>query len=68
MYRFESGVSADMPRLSLEMNLFFRLMQLKGIFVWERRTCFFSDAHNQQDSDAIFNAVVWATEQLRRRL
>lgn len=65
MYRFESGVSADMPRLSLEMNLFFRLMQLKGIFVWERRTCFFSDAHNQQDSDAIFNAVVWATEQLR---
>lgn len=65
MYRFESGVAADMPRHSLEMNLFFRLMQLKGIFVWERRTCFFSEAHTQQDSDQIFNAVAWATEQLR---
>ncbi|MCY7295208.1 non-ribosomal peptide synthetase/type I polyketide synthase [Alteromonas sp. a30] len=65
VYRFDSGVAADMPRHSLEMNLFFRLMQLKGIFVWERRTCFFSEAHSQQDADRIFDAVVWATEQLR---
>lgn len=65
LYRFESGVAADMPRHSLEMNLFFRLMQLKGIFVWERRTCFFSEAHTQADADRIFEAVVWATEQLR---
>lgn len=65
LYRFESGVAADMPRHSLEMNLFFRLMQLKGIFVWERRTCFFSEAHTQEDADRIFEAVVWATEQVR---
>lgn len=65
MYRFETGASQDLPRLSLEMNLFFRLMQLQGVYVWERRTCFFSAAHSDADVERIFAAVCYAVKQLR---
>ncbi len=65
MYRFETGASQDLPRLSLEMNLFFRLMQLQGVYVWERRTCFFSAAHSDADVDRIFAAVCYAVKRLR---
>jgi iturin family lipopeptide synthetase A len=65
MYRFETGASQDLPRLSLEMNLFFRLMQLQGVYVWERRTCFFSTAHSDSDVDRIFAAVCYAVKRLR---
>jgi len=65
MYRFESGVALDMPRHSLEMNLFFRLLQLQGVYVWERRTCFVSTAHSAGDLDIIYQAVDSAIDQLR---
>jgi amino acid adenylation domain-containing protein len=66
MYRFEARVSQDIPRLSLEMNLFFRLMMLEGVYVWERRTCFFSTAHTEADAGRILGAVKAATDELRR--
>jgi len=65
MYRFETRVSEDLPRLSLEMNLFFRLMMLEGIYVWERRTCFFSTAHTEADAERILAAVKASTRALR---
>ncbi len=65
MYRFETRVSRDLPRLSLEMNLLFRLMLLHGIYVWERRTCFFSTAHTEQDAQRIVHAVKQSVRELR---
>lgn len=66
MYRFESKAAQDMPRFTLMLNLFFKLMQTHGVFVWERRTCFFSTAHTQEDADKIYHAVVEATRELRQ--
>lgn len=65
MYRLESGAAQDMPRHSLEMNLFFKLLQLQGVYVWERRTCFISTAHKTEDLDAIYAAVDAAIDELR---
>lgn len=66
MYRFGSKAAQDMPRFTLMLNLFFKLMQTHGVFVWERRTCFFSTAHTQADADKIYHAVVEATRELRQ--
>lgn len=66
MYRFETKASLDLSRLSLEMNLFFRLLMLDGIYVWERRICFFSVAHTEEDADRIFEAIQRAVAALRQ--
>ncbi|MBU2985630.1 amino acid adenylation domain-containing protein [Saccharophagus degradans] len=65
MYRLESGAAMDMPRHSLEMNLFFKLLQLQGIYVWERRTCFISTVHSDIELDAIYTAIETAIDKLR---
>ncbi|MFN7571008.1 MAG: amino acid adenylation domain-containing protein [Betaproteobacteria bacterium] len=57
LYRFETKLSQDPARSALEMNLLFRLMMLEGVFVWERRTSFFSEAHTEADADRILEAV-----------
>ncbi len=65
LYRFETLLSQDPARSSLEMNLLFRLMLLDGIFVWERRTSFFSLAHTEDDAGRILDAVKRAAFALR---
>lgn len=65
LYRFETVLSQDPARSSLEMNLLFRLMLLNGIFVWERRTSFFSLAHTEEDAGRILEAVKRAAFALR---
>ena len=65
MYRLEPIASVDMLRLALEMNLFFKLIQLENVFVWERRVCFFSSAHTEEDVEKIFLAIKNAVIRLR---
>ncbi len=65
MYRFESGVSTDMTLLTLELNLFFRLMMEEGIYIWERRTCFFSAAHTDGDAEKILKSLKESVRKLR---
>lgn len=65
MYRFEAGVSTDMSILPLELNLFFRLMMEHGIYVWERRTCFFSVKHTEEDANRILDALRDSVDALR---
>lgn len=65
MYRFETTVASDMAMLSMELNLFFRLMMEAGVYVWERRTCFFSTAHTDEDAEKILSALRYGVETLR---
>ncbi len=66
LYRFESRLTTDPAHASLEVNLLFRLMQLDGVYVWERRTSFFTLAHSEEDAEHILVALRQAVAQLRR--
>ncbi len=66
LYRFETKLSQDPARSSLEMNLLFREMQLQGVYVWERRTSFFCLAHTDADVDRILAAVRHGCAALRQ--
>lgn len=39
------------------MDLFFYHLILKGVYMWEGKTCFFSASHDDQDIDFVFNAI-----------
>lgn len=66
LYKYESLVSTDMSMFSLEQNLFFKLMAYEGIYTWEKRTCFFSLAHTQEDKEKIMRAVRNCIRKLRK--
>jgi len=65
IYRLEAGVSTNMATFPLELNLFFRLMMEAGVYVWERRTCFFSAAHTDEDVELILKALRYSVEAIR---
>jgi amino acid adenylation domain-containing protein len=49
----------------LELDLFYLLLQCKGIYTWERRTCCLSIAHSDEDIGQIIAAVKEAIAELR---
>ncbi|MFD0203142.1 MULTISPECIES: hybrid non-ribosomal peptide synthetase/type I polyketide synthase [Saccharothrix] len=65
LYRYETVVPRDMSQLSLTLNLFFKLMVFHGVYVWERRTAFFSLAHTREHQDRIFEVIRTCVEALR---
>ncbi len=58
-FKFESFAPA------LELELFFYLLQEKGIYTWELHVANLSTAHTQEDADSLFIAIVYAVESLR---
>ncbi len=65
LYRFESLVAAEMRTFALELNVLFRIMAARGVYVWERRTAFFSTAHTEHDADTILAALRSGVDDLR---
>ena len=49
---------------TLELSLFFFSLILRGIYTWERRTCFLSTAHTDADIAAIEEAMEAAAREL----
>ncbi|MEU6024581.1 amino acid adenylation domain-containing protein [Micromonospora sp. NPDC047134] len=66
LYKYETLVPRDMSHMSLTLNLFFKLMVFHGVYVWERRTAFFSLAHTREHQDRIFEAIRTSVDALRR--
>ena len=56
-FRFEPYGKYDFQNMQIEMDLFFYLLMEKGIYIWEKRTCFFSAAHTLEDAQFFLNAV-----------
>lgn len=52
-------------RITSNADLFFLHLILRGIYVWEGRNCFLSDAHTDADIDAICRAAEEAAQALR---
>ncbi len=49
----------------LEMDLLFHNLTVRGVYVWERRTCFLSTAHTEQDIDYVIQAVKESISEMR---
>ncbi len=54
-------------RFGIQQNLdpFFYHLALRGLYVWEGRTCFLSAAHDEADLDRIVGAVAESVEAMR---
>lgn len=65
MYKWEPVAPRDVTHSSLTQNLFFKLLNHHGVYVWERRTANFSFAHTREHQDRILEAVRAAVEELR---
>lgn len=64
-FRFESFGKYDLSRLPAEIELFFYLLMEKGIYIWEKRTCFFSVAHTYEDARFFLDAIKSTVEEMR---
>lgn len=64
-FRFEPYGRYDFESMQVEMELFFYLLMEQGIYIWERRTCFFSAAHTFDDAQIFLNTVKEAITRLR---
>jgi len=65
LFRFESYGKYALLLQPLEMDLFFYLLMGRGIYTWERRICFLSTAHSDQDVDLVVAAVKESIRELR---
>ncbi|WP_440068659.1 amino acid adenylation domain-containing protein [Streptosporangium sp. OZ121] len=65
MYKWEPVAPRDVAHASLTQNLFFKLLNHHGVYVWERRTATFSVAHTREHQDRILEAVRASVEELR---
>ncbi|MEU6183543.1 non-ribosomal peptide synthetase/type I polyketide synthase [Streptomyces coeruleorubidus] len=65
MYKWEPVTPRDVTHASLTQNLFFKLLNHHGVYVWERRTATFSFAHTREHQDRILEAIRACVEELR---
>lgn len=66
LFRFESFGRYDLSLLPIEMEILFFLMLEKGVYTWERRICFISDAHTDEDIEYIIKAFKECVFELRK--
>lgn len=65
-FRFESYGKYDLFLFPIEMDLFFYLLNYKGIYVWERRTCCFCIQITDEDIDLILSKIKESIYELRQ--
>ncbi|BBN81578.1 hypothetical protein PA25_15630 [Pseudoalteromonas sp. A25] len=53
----ESFTSLFRFRFNQNLDVFFYEMLNRGVFIWEGRNCFLSDAHTDEDVEAVISAV-----------
>lgn len=64
-FRFEAYGKYDLSKLPAEIELFFYLLMEKGIYIWEKRTCFFSAAHTSEDAAFFYDAIRACVREMR---
>jgi amino acid adenylation domain-containing protein len=65
LFRFESFGKYHLALQPIEMELFFYLLLEKGVYTWERRICFLSTAHTDDDVERVIRAVKASIRDLR---
>jgi len=66
VFRFESFGKYELLLQPLEMDILFYLLMHKGVYTWERRICFFSIEHTEQDIQYIIKAVKDSISEMRQ--
>ncbi|MDB9362256.1 amino acid adenylation domain-containing protein [Nodularia spumigena CS-588/02] len=66
LFRFEPFGAYSLFLQPIELPLFYYLLNLKGIYTWEKRVCFLSTDHTNQDIDKVVIAVKEAIRELRQ--
>lgn len=64
-FKFETFGKFNALTLPAEMDLFFYLLMEKGIYIWEKRTCFFSAAHTYEDADYFLKSIKECVDELQ---
>ena len=64
MFRFAWLENASYVHQPLEMDFFYANLNLRGVYVWEGRTCFLSTAHTDEDLDRVVQAAAAAIGEL----
>jgi amino acid adenylation domain-containing protein len=64
-FRFDGSGKYSAMMQPIELDLFFFLLILKGIYVWERRVLFLSFAHGEAEIERIVATVKEAVQELR---
>jgi len=57
LFRFVFYNNFSVEFQPVEANILFYNMTLRGIYIWEGHTCFLSEAHSDEDVDAIIKAA-----------
>lgn len=65
LFRFEAYGKYELSKLPAEIELFFYLLMEKGVYIWEKRTCFFSAAHTADDARFFFDAIKKSVREMR---
>ncbi|MFK8103142.1 MAG: aminotransferase class III-fold pyridoxal phosphate-dependent enzyme, partial [Saprospiraceae bacterium] len=57
LFRFQSNGKYNPLLRPIELDLFFRTLLDKGIYTWERRVCFLSTAHTEEDIQVVIRKI-----------
>ncbi|MCW5313963.1 amino acid adenylation domain-containing protein [Nostoc sp. KVJ3] len=66
LFRFEPFGAYSLFLQPIELPLFYYLLNLKGVYTWEKRVCFLSTHHTNEDIDKVVIAVKEAIIELRQ--
>lgn len=65
VFKFDASGRLNPLLQPIEMDLFYLLLIEKGIYTWEKRICFLSLAHTQQDVDCFVQKIVETVKELK---
>ncbi len=66
LFRFEPFGAYSLFLQPIELPLFYYLLNLKGIYTWEKRVCFLSTCHTNEDIDKVIATVKSAIIELQQ--
>jgi amino acid adenylation domain-containing protein/non-ribosomal peptide synthase protein (TIGR01720 family) len=65
VFKFDTTGRLNPLLQPIEMDLFYLLLIEKGVYTWEKRICFLSLAHTQQDVDYFVQKIVETIKELK---
>ena len=65
MFRFMGLGDFELSRETIEVDLLFKILIYKGVYTWEKRTCFISDAHTKDDLNLLVSTMGDGIQEIR---
>lgn len=65
IFQFRAYGKYDPSHQPIETDILFHLLMEKGVYTWEKRSCYLSTAHTDDDMDSIIQAMKESISELR---